>query len=227
MFRLTSLPLLTGLIPLITAHTTYLVSASQGHIPWCFPYFDSCSSISATGRYGASFYIFKGFMIPAACLMVVYWTLTYRWLLSLGDRPGFGSKSILVLGVIASLFFILYTVALGAGTEYFAIQRRIGIIFFFTLTFLSQLLLTYRLGKLLELDKTRPFQLFICYTLLGTGIFTLFLDAFLSNYDDYEDAFEWFMASLMHGYFLVTWYTWKQTGFEVSFSSSIRKGART
>ena len=44
------LALITGLLPLVCVHTTYLIAASHGHVPWCVPYWDSCTSISATGR---------------------------------------------------------------------------------------------------------------------------------------------------------------------------------
>ena len=35
---LTGLGLVTVLLPLVTFHVTYLVSASQGYVDWCIPY---------------------------------------------------------------------------------------------------------------------------------------------------------------------------------------------
>jgi len=66
---------MTGLVPIVAIHSTYLVSALQGHVPWCFPYFESCTSISATGRHGAAYFLFKGTMIPAAMLLMAFWFL--------------------------------------------------------------------------------------------------------------------------------------------------------
>ncbi|MDH5737812.1 MAG: hypothetical protein OEZ23_05845 [Gammaproteobacteria bacterium] len=200
-------PLITGLLPIITVHLTYLVSAWEGYVPWCFVYIDSCASISATGRHGTAFYLFKGLMIPAAFCLMLYWRLTHRWLLGLGEQSQGVRRAIICIGIIGAVALILYTLALGAGTEYLRIQRRIGVIIYFTFTFLAQLLLSWRLGLLLKNDSTRRWQLTLCYGVLGIGISTLFLDILLPNYEDYEDAFEWIMALGIHCYFLVTWRT--------------------
>ena len=52
-------------------------------------------------------------------------------------------------------------------------------------------------------------------TTLSIGVTTLVLDAVIDNYDDYEDAFEWILALLVHLYFLVIVVTWK--GFRVRY----------
>ncbi|MDP5070546.1 MAG: hypothetical protein NWQ45_06565, partial [Congregibacter sp.] len=44
-----NLPLLMclacALLPFMAVQITYLLSASYGFVQWCFPYFDSCTSI--------------------------------------------------------------------------------------------------------------------------------------------------------------------------------------
>ncbi len=210
---------MTGLLPIIAIHTTYLVSAWQGYVPWCFPYFESCTSISATGRDGAAFYIFKGTMIPAAVLLMLYWYLAHQWLRQLGDSP-MASQTIMVIGVTGAVFLIVYTVALGAAGDTMRLQRRIGIIFYFALTFLSQLLVVWRMGKLRLRENTRNILYALCATALAIGLTTIGLDLAISNYDDYEDAFEWILALLVHLFFLVTVVTWKQTGFKVRYATN-------
>ncbi len=205
---------INGLLPILAIHTTYLVSATQGHVPWCFPYLESCTSISATGRHGAAYFVFKGTMIPSAMLLALYWYLAYQWLRSLGDT-GVVPRTIFVLGALGGLFLIIYTVALGAAGDHFRLQRRIGIIFYFTFTYLSQLLMVWRMSKLQIYEETRKLLLGLCITTLAIGISTLLLDQILDNYDDYEDAFEWIIALLVHLYFLVTVVTWR--GFEVRY----------
>lgn len=212
-------PLITGLLPIIAVHLTYLVSADQGYVPWCFVYIDSCASISATGRHGTAFYLFKGTMIPAAMFLMLYWILVNQWLISLGEKSALARRSIMAIGVIAALFLILYVLALGAGSDFLKLQRRLGVIVYFTFTYLAQLLLIWRLGLILKNDGTRLVQLVICYSVLAIGISTLFLDVLLANYDEYEDAFEWMMAVLIHIYFLVSAQTWRLTGFSVSYGS--------
>ena len=124
---------MTGLLPIIAIHGTYLLSAWQGYVPWCFPYFESCTSISATGRHGAAFFLFKGTMIPTAVLLILFWYLASKWLLQLGDEKA-AANTIFVLGMIGALFLIVYVVALGAAGDLLKLQRRIGVIFYFTLT---------------------------------------------------------------------------------------------
>ena len=214
MLSIRLIPLFTGLLPILAVHTTYLVSASEGYVAWCFPYIESCTSISATGRYVSAFFIFKGTMIPAAALQMMYWVLTYKWLVTLGDRL-LTAKSIMFVGIIAAIFLVIYTVALGAAGDEFRLQRRIGIIVYFAFTFLAQLLLTWRVGKLQRQEPSLPLLVAICYFLLGTGLLTLVLDITLENYAEYEDAFEWVFALVFHVFFLVTWKTWQNTGFSV------------
>lgn len=209
--------LMTGLLPIIAIHLTYLVSAGQGYVPWCFPYFESCTSISATGRHGAAFYLFKGTMIPAAVLLMAYWYLASAWLTKLGDRSG-AVKVIFWLGLLGGVFLIVYTVALGAAGDDLRLQRRIGIIFYFTLTYLSQLLLLWRMGKLKPDEDTYPWLLGLCISILSIGLVTLVLGVRMDNYEDYEDAFEWILALLVHVYFLVTAWTWHRTRFRILYA---------
>lgn len=207
------LPLWTGLIPIIAIHLTYLVAAAEGHVPWCFPYIDSCTSISATGRHGTAFYLFKAIMIPYAAVLGLFWLRTRELLLRLGDTRR-AANTVMGIGIVAAVFLVVYTVALGAGGDFFYLQRRIGIILYFSMTALGEMLFTWRLGKQRGIeDKTRPLHLGIVYAFLGIGILTVFLNALMDNYVDYEDAFEWGLALLMKCYFLVMYFTWRQPGF--------------
>lgn len=219
------IPLITAILPTVAIHATYFISATQGYVPWCFPYIESCTSISATGRYGAAFYVFKGTIIPDAVILTLFWILCYRWLITLGDSQRL-ARLIPIVGIVGAIFLIVYAVALGAAGDYFRLQRRIGIIVFFMFTYLGQLLLTWRLGKLAFYDATRNWQLLLCYSLLAIGLTTIALDLTLDNYEDYEDAFEWVAALLIHVYFLVIWRTWKNTDFKLTFSSDPPRAAQ-
>jgi len=145
---------------------------------------------------------------------MMYWVLTYRWLKTLGDRS-LPAKTIMFVGIIAAIFLVIYTVALGAAGDEFRLQRRIGVIVYFAFTFLAQLLLTWRVGKLQSQDPSLPLLVGICYFLLGTGLLTLVLNMTFENYAEYENAFEWVFVLVFHVFFLVTWKTWQNTGFSV------------
>ena len=203
--RSLSLPLMVGVLPIVAINISYLVAASEGYVPWCIPYWDSCTSISATGREGTAFFIFKATMIPLAVLLMWYWICATRILTRLGNT----GHSILVVGLIGAFFMIIYVIALGSAGYTFRLQRRIGIIIYFTFTYLAQLLFTYRCGKLDLVDSTRTMQLTICCAVLAIGLLTLFLDLTIENYDDYEDAFEWIISLLLQSYFIVTHWSWK------------------
>ena len=71
------LPLLTALLPALAINFCYLLAASQGHVPWCIPYLEGCTSISATGRQAPESYLFRALIIPTAVLLVFYWRLSH------------------------------------------------------------------------------------------------------------------------------------------------------
>ena len=215
-------PLLTGLLPILAINGIYLVAALQGHVPWCMPYWDSCSSISATGRSGAGFYLFKGLMIPAAVLLAINWLVCRAWIAARFDALRSRDNWMLAAGVVAAVCLVLYVVALGAAGDAMRLQRRIGVILYFTLTYLAQLLLASRLRNAAEPHDTDPlvsWQLRLAGLILAIGLLTLALDLTLPNYDDYEDAFEWIIALLVHVNFLLIAKHMARTGFVLRFEA--------
>lgn len=203
--RVSLVALLVGILPILAINTNYLIAASEGYVPWCVPYWDSCTSISATGREGFSFFFFKATMIPMAFLYMWYWVLTKKNLI----RFGYRGSAIPSLGIVASLALLCYAVVLGMVGDGFQLTRRIGIIFFFGFTYLSQLLVLNRTTALKIPDPSRRWQLWLCVVILFLGILTLFLDILLDNYDDYEDAFEWVLSLLLHCNFVISYWGWR------------------
>ena len=202
---LPAIALLIGTVPILVINFNYLIAASEGSVPWCVPYWDSCTSISATGREGFAFIFFKLTMLPLAFCYALYWKLTQASLQSLGYK----GSAIRNLGYISTLALLMYVLALGAVGDHFRLTRRIGIIFYFTLTYLCQLLSAYQLRKLNVSMPGLQVQLQLCATILAIGVLTLFLDALLTDYDDYEDAFEWNVSLLLHINFLLSWWGWE------------------
>jgi hypothetical protein len=163
-------------------------------------------------------------MIPAAIVMMLYWKVCYEWLLALGDEPSWQTRSIPVIGFIAALFLILYTTVLGAGGDLFRLQRRIGVVIYFTFTYLAQLLLTRRIGRIAR--DTHAIPLYIYRLLFGLiasvliiGMISILLGYFYSLYDTIEDAFEWVLALMIHCYFIVTYFAFKRTAFRITYSA--------
>jgi|TARA_Y100000310_G_scaffold345264_1_gene463210 hypothetical protein len=213
----------TGLLPIIAVHISYLLAATWQHVPWCIPYWDSCTSISATGRQSPEYYFFKATMIPAAIMMMLFWRVCYEWLLALGDENNWQTRTIPLIGFVAALCLILYTTVLGATGDLFRLQRRIGVIIYFAFTALAQLLLTRRVGQINAVSKAVPGKIYVAQYSLSAliwsiAIISLLLDIFYSLYDDLEDAFEWVLALLIHCYFIVIYVAFKRTGFSISYS---------
>ena len=215
--------LLTGLLPIIAVNVAYLTGVNNGHLPSCIPYLEGCTSISATGRLPPESLIFRATMIPTAIFMATYWWINYVWLMSIGDRPTFGNRVMLCLGVIAAIFLIVYTIALGAVGPQFAMQRRIGVTFFFSFTFFAQLLLVYRIDQIMQTGKqaflkiSYRAKLLICILMLLLGITLSPLKVIFPDNDHLDNIIEWNFALLMNSYFIVTFFTWRKSSFKYSF----------
>ncbi|MEM7366457.1 MAG: hypothetical protein AAF525_20785 [Pseudomonadota bacterium] len=186
--------LLTGLLPIITIHLCYLVAASEGHVPWCFPYIDSCTSISATGRHGISFWLFKITMLPYAACLMIWWWRSHQLLI----RYGTHDATIHIIGLIGGVFLILYVLALGAVGDYFQLTRRVGIIVYFSLTYLALLLFTRQWLRCVPASPWSSLPMYLLTLVLAIGLLTVVLDITYSNYDAIEDAFEWVEPLLIH-----------------------------
>lgn len=220
--RLYSLALLAGLLPLLVIHICYFWAASSAHVPWCIPYIDSCTSISATGRQVPEYYLFKALMIPAAIFIALYWGCCYQWLMELKCYHIKVSRLILILGIIASLGLILYTVVLGSIGEAYHLQRRIGVTIFFGFTYLAQLLMTYLIGHIKSIKEQYLGNLrsleWLTFVTLVIGISSVcisFLDRQL--YKNTDDAFEWILTALLCLYPMGMAVLWRKNGFRVTF----------
>jgi hypothetical protein len=207
------LALLTGLLPFCVVNLAYLGSASAGHVPWCFPYLEGCTSISSTGRYGLGYFFFKAGMIPAALVMGAFWIACRKWLLAVGDVDGRTVRVMACLGCISAAFLILYTVFLGSKGDSYHFMRRTGVIIYFSFSYLAQLML---LGRLRRLQATKRIavpdyiltgKLTILIGLLVIGLGSIPISNFVVDKRRPENAVEWTYALLMSSYYFFTWLT--------------------
>ena len=215
-------PLLAALLPFVGVHATYLVAAGYGHVDWCIPYIDSCTSISAAGREPPASYLFRATMLPSAVVMMAYWWLSHAWLryLYCGDGEG-ANHWMLALGVVACIGLVLYVTVLGEAGDAWARQRRIGTVLFFSCTYIAQLLLTAQLWRMRSRLLTVPSVLLrvmwvSCVVLLATGLLTVALDAWDEAwYEEVEDAFEWVLSLLLQSNFLLGYFVWRAAGWSL------------
>lgn len=222
--RPASIALWAGVLPILCAHINYLIAAYYGHVPWCFPYWDSCTSISATGRKLPEFILFKLLMMPAAVLMLFYWGRMKQWLLLLNDPNPKALMAIHWLGTLAGLALILYTAALGSIGDIYQATRRVGITLFFGFTAIAHLIVVQRLSVLLTNHPTLPlhriyrWQLGLSSLLLTGGVANTLLHSFYNRFDDINDAIEWNFAMVMMLQFIVSYFAWKVTRFQERYS---------
>lgn len=217
---------LAGFLPLLTIHLCYGVAAALDHIPTCIPYIHSCTSISSAGREVPEFYLFKLLMIPSAIVIMGFWTLASGWLRGINKTRKYLPKLVLMFGLIACLGLIVYSLALGRiGPEY-RLQRRIGVIIFFALTFVSQYLFFVGLTSSAELrQKNLVLIKMLGLVLLGVVLFAVsavIISAVNTGfYDRLEDAFEWWVTALQCIYVLIVARIWQQTSAMHSTESNL------
>lgn len=192
--RLAHFALFTALLPLLCVHLSYLLAASQGHVPWCVPYWDSCTSISATGRELPEKLLFKLLMMPTGVCAMLFWWLCAQWLRLRTQCP---SRAVFVVGAGAAVFLLLYVSALGESNDY-RWARQSGIILFFALSYVAQLL--FLLQAWLAIERLQPsersvlrWQRGAAIVILLIGIGSVLLDLAYRHYDRMEDAVEWIL----------------------------------
>lgn len=222
------LPLLTGLVPIVAVFTSYWIAVSTGNVPSCNPFIDGCTSVSATGRYPPAGYLFKGAMLPQSVLLSCYWLFNVAWLRALmiasGKAPRHTS-AIGTFGVTGSLFLILYVTFLGSQEPFYEFMRRYGVYLYFLLNVIAQIMLAtkvmpiarqLRMPRLINLTRL---QLVLAWFPFALGALNLVLKATLEDSGPAESRIEWIFAMQMQLYFVVTYFSWKETGFGVAFEA--------
>lgn len=185
----------TAFLPLVTMHVSWLLASWEGYIPWCNPYWADCTSISKTGRNGIAYFVFKGGMIATAIQLIAVWIVNRLWLRSLGATP---SIAIPLIGAIASLALILYTLSLGHAGDTFRLLRRFGVVAYLGLSFVL-LVMTAKHLLATSLHRSGRAMLAYCAMVLAIALFSLVLDGWMGGaYDRIEDAFEWWLILLLN-----------------------------
>jgi len=228
MMLLRALPLLTGLIPLVAVFSSYWIAASAGNLPSCNPFLDGCTSVSATGRYPPATYLFKGAMLPQSIILSCYWLFNVAWLRALTITAGQVPRNTFIIGafgVTGSLFLILYVTFLGSQEPFYEFMRRYGVYLYFLLNVLAQIILASKVLPVARqlgmqrLARLTKLQLALAWFPFVLGALNLVLKAVLENSDAAENRIEWIFAMQMQLFFMVSYFSWKETRFSVSFEA--------
>lgn len=234
---LRNLPLVTGLTPIVAVFTSYWIAASSGNVPSCNPFIDGCTSVSATGRYPPASYLFKGAMLPQSIILSCYWLLNVAWLRALtvaAGREPRNTVAVGVFGVIGSLFLILYVTFLGSQELFYEFMRRYGVYMYFLLNVIAQIILASKVLpvarhlNMRRLATLTGIQLLFAWLPFALGALNLVLKATLEDSGPAENRIEWIFALQMQFYFIITYFSWRETGFSATFHTPaiVREPAR-
>lgn len=221
------LPLIVGALPIVTVFSCYWIAIDTAGLPSCNPFLDGCTSVSATGRHPPASYLFRATMLPQSILLAVYWLFSVAWLRSLqrGSNPGAESgRTIGIIGVTGALFLILYVTFLGSEVPFYEFMRRYGVYLYFALNVVAQLILVY---KIMPFARQWPgtrfllvtrLQMLLAWVPFALGILNLILKAVLEESRPAENRIEWTFAVLMQVYFLISYFSWRETQFSAAFA---------
>ena len=168
---LRALPLWAALVPLVTINVCYVIGVSLDHLPACIPYLSGCTSVSSTGRIAPESLVSKAGLLSSAVVLVILW-LRCATFLQLGGQASARLTLLRVLGVLAALFLVLYSVTLGLREEEYRILRRIGIDGFALSSLLAQILfiVLYRPMRIDATQKLTRWLIALCIALPLLGI---------------------------------------------------------
>lgn len=194
----------------------YLLSANGGYVDWCVPHLTGCDSISASGRHGWGFFVFKATMLPVAGFTFIYWVLCLRWL-ELVAEPNRIDQVIFSLGMIGTAFLVLYVTFLGSDGDTYRALRRYGTVVYFGFTYLAQLLFARRIVQSNIKSRIVMWKYGLAIFMLVTGLVFATAANFFEDDDFLQNISEWNCASALTAFPLLTWLLWRQTGFAVRF----------
>jgi hypothetical protein len=216
--------LIAGLLPIVAVHLAWIMNIGSDDLPLCLPYWDGCISVSQAARSGAGLHLFRALMLPNAVLMGATWVLAVRWLRHHGDNSRRSMTTIRNLGVTGSMFLILYATWLGTEGMWYGWLRRYGVVFFFGLTALAQLLMANRVWKHRDNFKDTGLPVAIRWFVLATalvwivGLASAFKRLFIENpvlLDRVENALEWNFALLLSLTFVAMAALFRTSGYRI------------
>lgn len=206
-------PLAIAVTLVVAAHLAWWISVQAGHIPYCIPYLEGCTSISRAARYGDGNHIFRLLVLPCALLVGIHWWLSARWL----RGRGAGGALVGVAGAIGAAALAVYATFLGSEGDVYRFLRRYGVVVYFGCSYLAQLLFLRLARASGGLDRfTAAGMLAICVAMLALGVANVVASALIGGtqlQDRLENVLEWHLGVLLVGWFLLHARLWRREGY--------------
>ena len=211
-----SLAILVVILPLLASNGAYLLSASEGFIPWCMPYIDGCTTISRAGRSGNTIFFYRAVVFTYSVLLMLFWLYSKNWLELLHGHTTNIARIIFWLGFTGSIALLIYIDFLGTTGEINHFMRSTGAILYFTLTPLAQSLMLYQHYRIFRnkpevsiKPKVLGYQLIILVSMLMIGLISIFLVVTDNITYEIENIVEWNFSLLVNLYFAGMNLMWK------------------
>lgn len=221
------LAIIVTFLPFIVSNSVYLLSAYQGFVPWCIPYLDGCTTISRAARSGDSIFLFRIMMMSYGVLLIWYWIYSKHWLDTIKGQPSKNSRIMLGLGVTGAIFLLIYIDYLGTSGEVNRFMRRYGIMIYFVLTPLAQLLLLQQHYKIINTQAgivlsaaALQYQSICLILMLVTGFISIYLGVTNSKTYETENIIEWNFSLLLTLYYAAMIFIWKDYKLVFTYKSS-------
>jgi len=215
-----TLAILMVVLPLLASNGAFLLSAYAGHIPWCMPYIDGCSTISQAGRSGDTIFYYRALVFPYSVLLMLFWVYSQQWLDYLYGRATKAAQAILWLGVIGSIGLLVYIDFLGTTGEINRLMRRLGAALYFVLIPLAQSLMLYQHYKVLRerpdslmQSKVLQYQLVVVLLMLAIAVASVFFVVTGNDTSEIENIVEWNFSLLVNLYsagMILIWKDYRQ-----------------
>lgn len=213
---------ITGLLPFAGTAASAWIAMNLGLVPSCNPFWDGCTSISATGRHFPASLVFRAALLPAAAFTALFWLAAWRWLRQLGAPSRAAVHAVPVIGCLGAVALVIYVSFLGTDSEVYGFLRRFGVIHYFTLNYLAQLLVVRALYRLPGRPiPERRWMLLLCTGMLVIGLAAILLDLARFDTSRIDNVIEWNGALLLMALFWLCASAWRRTRYR--FVTEVRR----
>lgn len=204
---------LAALLPLVAAHSAYLISAWLEAVPWCLPHLEGCTSISRAARSTATAsLVYKALILPYSVVLVLFWWQAGTWLRDVAPSRRRTHLALLPIGLVAGLATAVYAAVLGVDGELHQWIRRYSINIGFGLTFLAELLLTAAIAREPRVPEVlRRTMVGMCAAMLALGLVSIPLQFLTGSHGDALNAIEWNYGVLMLSFYAVAGAAWRRS----------------
>ena len=224
-----ALPLAVALLLFVAVHACYLVSASHGHVEWCFPYIDGCTTISKAARVEPEVFIYRVGVTASAVLMVPFWLMTgvLHGLLGAEGRSGL-RRAFALLGVIAAVLLAVNAGIIGSDIDWVRRLRRLCVLGFFFGVFGAVALATISLARagagIPALRGPLRAKQLLATLMLVLGAFNYVVLPLVPALEAYEDeiqsAIEWNWVAMLCAFFACSAVAWRRVRLEPRWAAS-------